>query len=852
MKRINYIFILFLLSSTFSYAQTEVLDCVETHPSLVVDGIPKLIKENGFSNPYCDLRIGKDGPIVIIAYYNTQDQYGKDYFEKEKEKMNSWLEDFAPEDGWKVGDGYRYEILHNNPEVSTGAYVYYKYEVGNCIISGQGTKIGEEFNRENLQSFVDDTTKVVKKITQNRKVIKYCNEDAYSNLPEVQMTKKEKEQEICEVTNVEGWMSPTQGFWQDDYSFEDKPGKQLTKTKTNSYIAELPMVKGRDTLLFGIRGASNFENDNKRKTIKLKATTTGTKEVPTKIIIKLKESEQEKIIYEAQSLPIPLEGPCGERKEFEFNLAAHNGIPHDKTFKFNEVGPYILTAELVREDNNKPTGIKVEVKGETVETFAPKIHLIPIILDNTTAYDLDGKNDYSLDVLIRNIPKLAEEAKLYIPDYYPLEPNSIEVQIHELQDLTHLVQEAEAGTWFKSMRWDSTLGTFREDAILAALTDYYTTQGILGEADRIVGVMRRDDLKLITPVKGLASSEKVVYVGEYDHGNLAHEIAHTLPFIWSTKQMNKECGIQYHLGGADPRLPISHGFRILLGGEENRKVVDRVESFLMTAYFGFYSKLNPDFVLGWPTQCTYWNLINQLQIPPDPELILVRGVIADDNKNVRGILLPTYQLNGIAYLPKGEDGKWSIILKNKENNEIVKYPFDPLWELADGKRNMVSFAYRIENNPSISKIELHGPNNLLDSIEISDNVPTVRITEHAIRDDNVEISWNAKDEDNNKLLYTIFYSPDDGKTWKTHKFEQKETSTILRYDTSIAQHKVKVIVNDGSQSNEDIYQFTTEQTEAQEEFSEYPEESTKYVPHIIITFILGAIFIWFIKFRNKK
>jgi hypothetical protein len=44
-------------------------------------------------------------------------------------------------------------------------------------------------------------------------------------------------------------------------------------------------------------------------------------------------------------------------------------------------GPYSIEAELVRNDTNQPTGLKVVVSGQVVSTHAPTLHFMPVLLE---------------------------------------------------------------------------------------------------------------------------------------------------------------------------------------------------------------------------------------------------------------------------------------------------------------------------------------------------------------------------------------------------------------------------------------------------------------------------------------
>ena len=111
----------------------------------------------------------------------------------------------------------------------------------------------------------------------------------------------------CPVEDVSGWFEPVQGVWQDDYTFDDKTGKQLSPRPgpgINRFKAELPMVAGRETLLFGVRGSKDPNNDPRRVNITVQGEASGTKEVPVHVEIRLKGREKPLYVGEEKSVPL--------------------------------------------------------------------------------------------------------------------------------------------------------------------------------------------------------------------------------------------------------------------------------------------------------------------------------------------------------------------------------------------------------------------------------------------------------------------------------------------------------------------------------------------------------------------
>jgi len=205
--------------------------------------------------------------------------------------------------------------------------------------------------------------------------------------PEVTPTPTPTEVPIvqCPVTNISGWFEPVQGVWQDDYTFKDLDGKQLDGPFVGAsypeyyYEAELDMVAGRDTLLFGIRGSTDPLNDPKRWVIQIAGNTTGTIPVPVHFEFFLDGIQIERDPgLRTLMLDAPL-GECGPVTPFEEKLDAVNGIPHSEPFKIS-AGDYILDAEL-RRGTSESTGIIVSVKGTSVEVPGLDILFAPMWLN---------------------------------------------------------------------------------------------------------------------------------------------------------------------------------------------------------------------------------------------------------------------------------------------------------------------------------------------------------------------------------------------------------------------------------------------------------------------------------------
>jgi hypothetical protein len=617
--------------------------------------------------------------------------------------------------------------------------------------------------------------------------------------------------ECPKVEKLRGAFGPTQGVFQDDPFFPDMAGKQITQQTPTSYTAELPMIKDRPALVIGVDRPVGGPALNSRDEIFIEGEANGA-DIPVKFRFTLIQGSERSQIYESEKPDgtLPLGGDCGDPRPFRVKLPARNGIPLDKPFFFTMVGRYTIEAELVREDGT-PTGLKVTVAGEVVETHGPKTHFVPVLLSESSEEERAQLTDAAQE--------LADDSGRFIPELFPLAPGGLPTATEKLSDLTGLIQSATVSFWesFIAKLHGVTPGTrahrdlverLRSAIASAELIRRLAPSGQLRNLGRIVGVVKDSDLKevmLLPQAAALALSQKVVFVrSRSDFTDVAHEFVHTLPFLWSDKEIERDCKTEnYH----NREMPIAHG--ILITERSRQRQDARVP--LMGPIGG----------TNWITQCTYWHLIEQLRSPPDPRVILVQGRLGRTEDRVMGELLPAYQFESVTDLAAGQGGDWAIVLRNSFGLVVGRFPFTPVWRIPIDplveplELSVLAFAYRVPDLPGVARIDLVGPGGvLLDSKRYSRTAPSVVITIPGVGaavqtvDGKVRVEWRGMDADGDTLLYTVVYSPNGGETWLDVVFEQTETAIDVPVDERGSQHLVKVIVTDGTRSREAIVRFS--------------------------------------------
>jgi hypothetical protein len=622
-------------------------------------------------------------------------------------------------------------------------------------------------------------------------------------------------EEICPTGNVRGQFEPVQGVWQDDPTFPDKPGKRIVRLSQVSWQAELPMVTGRKSLVFGIERGSD---ERRRNEIFVKGEATGSERIPVKFRFTLKQGGSQKVVYESEVLgEIPIGGPCRPDAvlPFEVSIDAANGLPPLYDAKYPEFtfddGEYTLEAELVTPDG-RSTGIKVTVLGRSVSTTAPKIAFRVVSILSS------GRDPATQGRLQEMAMNLSVQSGSRIPDWFPVRHDRLKTRVFPPQDRSDLLQVLARQPKFTELRSGDAGGAYFEEGIREELLRQMQVGGLMSGFDRVVVLVGPGDFRMIwhgsfdvdatQSAAAFAASQKVVLVDtQYGTpGVVAHEIIHTLPFIFSEPQMLAECDIDYHNVGD---YHVGHGHRITTGLKLNRERMDN-----STAIMGVVAKGGAI----WITQCTYRHLLEVFSGGvPDPPVVLVQGFVSRTAARTAGFFQPFYDLDGVEDLPKDGPGSWAIVLKDSSGDVLARHAWEPQWEIPDMEpdRTLVAFAWRLLRPEGLASVELEGPSGVLDTRVLSASPPIVSITSPAegaiapVENGEIAVKWNVSDPDGDPVLSTVLYSPDAGETWMDIVFETAETTARVPVDPEALadDHRVLVRATDGGRSSDAVVSF---------------------------------------------
>ena len=518
---------------------------------------------------------------------------------------------------------------------------------------------------------------------------------------------------------------PTQAVWQDDPYHLAHPRAFKDYLKLGPGVgqatAELDMVLERQSLMFGPYQAPMKRN------IVFKGTTSYTKPLPVSVLFELTQAGVTRPLFTAppglgpgqvQPATIDLTGPCGNAHPFTLTVTVKTGIgegnvgPEGKPFKFSLVGAYALTAVAVAGGTEIPQ-IQGTVKGAVVKTFPPNLNFLPATLHAKAGAGVARG-------LVDAATKLSQAATEHFTDYLPI-AGPPPVHVDPYMDLSTLpVRDAEfqqkaakIGVPVKNIAPESGLAALVDDLGKATIVSGYSrTIVVASRADfaNTPGFSIEDADEAIKVAKGLTASQKVIFmqVGA-NHYSLAHELGHSLGFLWSNDPANpslpRDCGIDLH--NASPEPHAAEGFQLFDGANLVRKY--RVDQGSLMGRAGDPARI-------WTDQCSYKHFLDYLQGKlPDPSVTLVSGLVARHGGRYAGQLDPLRQFSGRLDVPAAR-GAWGLVIRDTAGRQLVRYPFIPVWATSETnfEHSIVSFQFAIEMPSGAASIALDGPGVELD------------------------------------------------------------------------------------------------------------------------------------------
>ena len=190
-------------------------------------------------------------------------------------------------------------------------------------------------------------------------------------------------------------------------------------------------------------------------------------------------------------------------------------------------------------------------------------------------------------------------------------------------------------------------------------------------------------------------------------------------------------------------------------------------------------------------------------LPPhaqESESALVSGRVYPDN---RGELNPIFRVPATGTLPGMRVGTgYCIELADGQGQQLRRRCFDLTFESHDGPTDHASFQFLEPYPAATARIRLTHSTAVLAERVVSPDLPVVSVLapNGGEQWDSVHtISWQASDADGDPLTYSVFYSPDNGQSWRL--VAMNTTEQQIRWDTRGVgggqQARVRVLATDG-------------------------------------------------------
>ncbi|MBV8171202.1 MAG: hypothetical protein JO219_04635 [Candidatus Eremiobacteraeota bacterium] len=611
----------------------------------------------------------------------------------------------------------------------------------------------------------------------------------------------------CSYYVEDGNLEPTQGVWQDDYVFDDHVGKAITRDEDETeklhypvFNAQLPMVAGRDTLIFAMvpfrfaRSPLLPRVPGNRDHIAMVVDSDCKTFVPVRLQFTLQQpGAPDAQIYLSQVIrSIPLDPPRRPTfGKYVVDLDALYGVPPppNKPFTFRALkdNTYRIVAQLVRDGGAPFPGLTMAVHGTVNETELPEIVFRPVYLRATPPPDL-----------IKKTSTLETMAKAMIGDYYPIVPSSVRFV---MAPATHITLDH----------------IYDPDGFEKQIT----ASAFVGGSGRVVVVLDSEEYKDIdyadmfnSESNGESFPKVAVVRDDVTYKTVIHELTHTFPYIWSTDEMIKECSApgDYHgLIGRNPQgRPTKHG-HVSFG--ERMYVGGRPDRFRVSEFWAYMTLTGEDDVYA--SQCDFWHLANQLEKKTDPPMLLVGGRLSNSHGVISGAFDPFYDVVSDADVASVQGSAWSIAVLGEDGRVIATYPIrSPFTNNEDERPLPVGrFLYPLPDPDGAVTIRLSGPGITL-TRKLAAQRPVVTIASPSdaavvtpLRG-RVHIAWQASVPSGGKPLASVYYGGDQTPLIE-QLFEKTASSFDVELDPRAHSHTVKVVVTDGTRSGESTITFST-------------------------------------------
>jgi hypothetical protein len=157
--------------------------------------------------------------------------------------------------------------------------------------------------------------------------------------------------------------------------------------------------------------------------------------------------------------------------------------------------------------------------------------------------------------------------------------------------------------------------------------------------------------------------------------------------------------------------------------------------------------------------------------------------------------------------PPPERGSHAVLVEDAMGRELVRHPVDVTWETADGptgQHAQINVTLPYPDDAALVRV-VHGQQTVA-QLRPPRGEPTVQLQSVDVRNDWVTAHWRGQHPQGADLLYSVFFSPDNGRTRLPLATGLTETFFVWETDLAEGTDHARVIVeaSDGFHVSEDM------------------------------------------------
>jgi len=564
-------------------------------------------------------------------------------------------------------------------------------------------------------------------------------------------------------------------------------------------VGDIPLVLGKDTLIFGARS----DADGDPLTLKIgPVLNTFLTPRPVKVEFRLFEpggtSRRIYLTSETWTLPAATLGdPCNIPGMLALTFA---GAVPGTAFQPTQEGWNFLEAEVVDAAGARIADADPENQDGGHSFLAKDTHGLEVLFKPMT-FAGSAFGDATFTSFTAGTPRGAFiKAVPYLRRTYPVAPNEYGPRYDSTRFTVSFSRQWLGGLWEDALADNATawrgLSNSTRDDYLAQLIVELAGGAWAAGLDRVVVLSEPGFLDAYN-ARGISWSsvnKHVVFVSwntPTPGKTTAHELGHSYG-LWASGTEEYTAGVAGNNGGVGRN---AKGYSV----EERLRKTDT------HCFMGGGGNADASY---WIDKPDYRALLDRFAAPRDPEILGVRFLLARDDSVFLNPLLRFP--SGDADLNGSEPGDHAIVLRGPGASTLATYPFFANFtvhvdDVGPRDTEVIPVTLRVPWMDGTTSVEIRNltSGNLLASKAVSSSPPTITLSAptgaSVLPSGPLVVSWEAADADADPLTYTVLWSSDGGATWSFGPVDAAGSSAVIDTSTWPAgtTYRFRVVASDG-------------------------------------------------------